>query len=365
MEAFRRLLGPTPMLAYVSMMAPRLVELKRVLRRTGSIYLHCDMTASAHLRLLMDAVFGQKNFRNEIIWYYYNKMHDRRKRLFPRATDTLLFYVKDIEANFTYKQLKEMREKPIKQLARKKVDGRIVNAKDAAGHVIYRIKEDRTLDNVWRIPCIQPADKTQRMGYPTQKPELLLRRVIEASSNVGDVVLDPFCGCGTAIAVAQQMERQWIGIDITHLAVGLIKHRLLHAFGLKPKIGYAVIGEPTTIEGAKQLAHDDRHQFEHWALGLVGARASAKGKGADRGIDGQLSFQEGGTGSEHKRIFISVKSGGVKSGDIRDLRGVVEREKAVMGWFITLENPSKPMRTEAAEAGFYTTAWENIHAFKF
>ncbi len=222
MEAFRRLLGPTPMLAYVSMMAPRLVELKRILRRTGSIYLHCDMTASAHLRLLMDAVFGAKNFRNEIIWYYYNKMHDRRKKLFPRATDTLLFYVKDVGANFTYKQLKEMREKPVKQLARKKVDGRMVNAKDSEGHVIYRLKADRTLDNVWRIPCIQPADKTQRMGYPTQKPEALLRRVIEASSNVGDVVLDPFCGCGTAIAVAQQMERQWIGIDITHLAVGLI-----------------------------------------------------------------------------------------------------------------------------------------------
>ncbi len=139
----------------------------------------------------------------------------------------------------------------------------------------------------------------------------------------------------------------------------LIKHRLLHAFGLRPKIDYAVVGEPTTIEGAKQLAEDDRHQFEHWALGLVGARASAKGKGADRGIDGQLSFQEGGIGSEHKRIFISVKSGGVKSGDIRDLRGVVEREKAVMGWFITLEPSSRPMRKEATDAGFYKTSWGN------
>lgn len=357
LQAFRQLLGGSPMLAYVSMMAPRLVELKRVLRLTGSIYLHCDTTASAHLRLLMDAVFGQRNFRNEVIWYYYNKMHDSRKKLFPRATDTLLFYVKDIEANFTYKQLKEMRDKPVKQLARKKVAGKMVNAKDAQGHVIYRLKADRTIDNVWRIPCIQPADQTQRMGYPTQKPEALLERVIEASSNEGDVVLDPFCGCGTTIAVAHRMRREWIGIDITHLAVGLIKYRLLHAFGLQPKKDYGVIGEPTTIEGANQLALDDRHQFEHWALGLIGARKSAKGKGADRGIDGQLSFQEGGAGSDHKRVLISVKSGGVKSGDIRDLVGTIEREKATMGWFITLEKPSRPMRTEAASAGFYASPW--------
>lgn len=245
-EAFRQLLGATPLLAYVSMMAPRLVELRRVLTSTGSIYLHCDPTASAHLRLLMDAVFGPENFRNEIIWYYYNKMHDRRKKLFPRATDTLLFYVKDVEADFTYKQLKELRDKPVKQLARKKVDGRMVNVKDRAGHVIYRVKEDRTLDNVWRIPCIQPADTTQRMGYPTQKPEALLARVIEASSNEGDVVLDPFCGCGTTLAVAQRMGREWIGIDSTHLAIGLIKYRLLHAFGVKAKEDYNVVGEPTT-----------------------------------------------------------------------------------------------------------------------
>lgn len=357
LEAFRQMFGGTPMLAYVSMMAPRLVELRRVLRKTGSIYLHCDSTASAHLRLLMDAVFGAENFRNDILWYYYNKLHDRRKRLFPRATDTLLFYVKDIESNFTYHQLKEKREKPTKQLARKKVDGRIVNVKGEDGHVVYRIKEDRTIDNVWRIPCIQPADKTQRMGYPTQKPERLLERVLEASSEKGDVVLDPFCGCGTTIAVAQRMERQWVGIDVTHLAVGLIKFRLLHSFGLRQKEDYEVIGEPTTIEGAKQLAMDDRHQFEHWALGLVGARKSAKGKGADQGIDGQLTFQEGGAGSEHKRVLISVKSGGVKSGDIRDLVGVIDREKAVMGWFITLEKPSKPMKTESASSGFYKSPW--------
>ena len=357
LQAFRQLLGSTPMLAYVSMMAPRLIELRRVLKQTGSIYLHCDPTASAHLRLLMDAIFGQRNFRNEIIWYYYNKMHDSRKKLFPRATDTLLFYVKDVDSDFIYAQLKEMRDKPVRQLLRKKVEGRMVNVKDKQGHVVYREKKDRTIDNVWRISMLQPADQTQRMGYPTQKPEALLARVIEASSPPGGVVLDPFCGCGTTIAVAQHLKRKWIGIDITHLAIGLIKYRLLHAFAVKPKDDYDVVGEPTTIEGAIQLAADDTHQFEHWSLGLVGARASAKGKGADKGIDGQLSFQEGGSGSPHKRILISVKSGKVNSQHIRDLRGVIEREKAAIGLLITLQKPTRDMRTEAHDSGFYQSPW--------
>ena len=358
LEAFRQMLGGTPMLAYLSMMAPRLIELRRTLKKTGSIYLHCDSTASAHLRLLMDSVFGHKNFRNEILWYYYNKMHDRRKRLFPRATDTLIFYVKDVGADFTYKQLKELRDKPVRQLARKKVDGRMVNAKDDEGHVIYRMKDDRTIDNVWRIPCLQPADRTQRMGYPTQKPEALLERVIEASSKEGDVILDPFCGCGTTIAVAQRLRRSWTGIDITHLAVGLIKYRLLNAFGVVAKRDYAVVGEPTTIEGVKQLVADnDRHQFEHWALGLVGARASAKEKGADKGIDGQLSFQEGGPGTPHRKVLISVKSGKTSSPHVRDLVGVIDREKAAIGLLITLHRPTRDMRTEAADSGFYESPW--------
>ena len=200
-------------------------------------------------------------------------------------------YTKDVNSNFYFKQLKEKRDKPVRQLKRKNVAGKMVNAKDEEGHVIYQIKEDRAIDNVWRIPCIQPADKTQRMGFQTQKPELLLERVIEASCPIGGVILDPFCGCGTSIAAAQKLERHWIGIDITHLAVGLIKFRLLHAFGLEQKDDYAVVGEPRTIEGAKQLAADnERHQFEHWALGLVGARASAKGPGADKGESDPISL---------------------------------------------------------------------------
>jgi hypothetical protein len=268
-----------------------------------------------------------------------------------------LFYVKNVEANFVYRQLKEDREVPVRQLVRKKVAGKMVNARDAAGNVLYRDKADRTLDNVWRIPCLQPADKTQRMGYPTQKPEALLERIIAASTDPGAVVLDPFCGCGTSIAVAAKMDRQWIGIDITHLAIGLIKSRLLQRHGLAAKADYDVVGEPVDLTSAKKLATEDRHQFEHWALGLVGARASAKGKGADRGVDGVLGFQDGGVGSDHRKVLISVKSGNVKSGDVRDLRGVIEREKASIGLLITLQPPSREMRREAAEAPLYETAW--------
>src|ERR1035437_8688356 len=228
--ALRSFLKSSPMMAYLAMMAPRLVELHRILKPTGSLYLHCDPTASHYLRMLLDGIFGKQNFRNEIIWYYYNKMHDRRKKLFPKATDTIFFYVKDVASDFTFHQLKEMRDEPVKQLLRKKVAGVMVNVKDEAGHVIYRMKEDRTLDNVWRIPCLQPA-AFERLGYPTQKPQALLERIIEASSKPGDIVLDPFCGCGTTVHAAQKLGRQWIGIDVTYLAINLIKIRLKDAFG--------------------------------------------------------------------------------------------------------------------------------------
>ncbi|MGE5618435.1 MAG: DNA methyltransferase [Sphingomonadaceae bacterium] len=351
LRAFRIMLGETDLLAYLSMMAPRLVELKRVMKPTASIYLHCDATAGHYLKMLMDAVFGPKQFRNEIVWYYYNKMHDRRKKLFPRAHDTLLFYVKDIEADFTFHQLKEMRDEPVKQLLRKKVDGRMVNVKDADGHVVYQLKEDRTLDNVWRIPCLQPAAR-EKLGYPTQKPESLLERVIEASSNPGDVVLDPFCGCGTSISVAQRLGRRWIGIDVTHLAVNLIKHRMYHAFD--DGIAYKVIGEPTTLQDAIELAEQDkdRMQFQYWALGLVAARPTERKKGADKGIDGRLHFHDG-PDLKTQQLIISVKSGGVDVKDVRELIAVVKQQEAQMGVLITLEKVKKTMRAEAASEGFY------------
>lgn len=354
LQGFRGILGETDMLAYIAMMAPRLVELRRVLKDTGSIYLHCDVTASAHLRLLMDAVFGPRNFRNEIVWYYYNKMHDRRKKLFPRATDTLLFYVKDVGVDFTYHQLQEKRAKPIRQLARKKLEGKMVNVKDDEGHVVYRLREDRVLDNVWRIPCLQPA-APEKLDYPTQKPKALLDRIIMASTNKGDLVLDPFCGCGTAIESAQGMGREWIGIDVTHLAITLVRHRLHDAFGSSLK--FKVVGEPVSIPDATALAASDQYQFQWWALGLVGARPTEQKKGADKGIDGRLYFHD--EPKKTKQIVISVKAGHLIAQYVRDIRGVMEREKAEIGVLISLERPTKPMRTEAASAGFYQAPWGN------
>ena len=195
----------------------------------------------------------------------------------------------------------------------------------------------------------------ERLGYPTQKPLALLERIISASSNPGDVVLDPFAGCGTAVVAAHKLGRRWIGIDITHLSINLLKYRLRDMFGLQPGRDYQVIGEPVTVSDARQLAQDDRFQFQFWALSLVGARPLGEGKGkrgADQGVDGVITFIDDHTGKP-KRIIVQVKSGKVKSGDIRDLVGTVEREKAAMGVFITLEPPTREMEKEAVSAGFY------------
>ncbi len=204
------------------------------------------------------------------------------------------------------------------------------------------------------IPPIN-SQAQERLGYPTPKPEALLERIIKASSNEGDVVLDPFCGCGTTVQVAQRLNRRWIGIDITHLAIGLIKKRLSDAFGPEIKSKYEVIGEPTDYAGAAQLAEEDKYQFQWWALGQVGARPTDQKKGADRGIDGHLYFHDDDSGKS-KQIIFSVKTGGVSAPQVRDLRGVIEREKAEIGVFLTFEEPTKPMKHEAAEAGLYKSS---------
>jgi len=205
---------------------------------------------------------------------------------------------------------------------------------------------------VWTdIPPIN-SQAQERLGYPTQKPEALLERILKASSNEGDLVLDPFCGCGTTVQVAQRLNRRWIGIDITHLAIGLIKKRLSDAFGPEIKQTYDVIGEPTDYQGAAALAAEDKYQFQWWALGQVGARPADQKKGADRGIDGRLYFHDDDSG-QSKQIIFSVKAGGVSVPQIRDLVGVLTREKAEIGVFLSFDPPTKPMLKEAAEAGFY------------
>jgi site-specific DNA-methyltransferase (adenine-specific) len=213
--------------------------------------------------------------------------------------------------------------------------------------------------SLWADIDLIRGHSKEKLGYPTQKPLSLLERIVAASSSPGDIVLDPFAGCGTAIAAAHTLGRRWIGIDITHLSISLLTYRLRDMFDLKARVDYAVIGEPVDVPGAQQLAHDDRFQFQFWALSLVqarplggevGGREGARGK--DRGIDGVLAFIDDHT-NKPKRAIVQVKSGKVKSGDIRDLVGTIDREKAALGVFITLEPPSRDMLAEAASAGFY------------
>jgi len=206
------------------------------------------------------------------------------------------------------------------------------------------------------VAWMGPTDP-ERLGYQTQKPEGLLGRIIEASSNEDDVVLDPFCGCGTAISVAQRLGRRWIGIDITHLAISLMRHRLESAFG--GRADYGVIGEPISVDDAAALAEQDPYQFQWWALGLVGARPEEKKKGADRGIDGRLYFHDGNAQSGTKQIILSVKAGHTTVSQLRDLRGVLDREGAAIGVLIAMQEPTKPMQAEAASAGFYDSPWWN------
>ena len=195
----------------------------------------------------------------------------------------------------------------------------------------------------------------ERLGYPTQKPEALLERIIKASSNEGDIILDPFCGCGTTVTVAEKLKRKWIWIDITHLAVSLMKHRLENSFG--NRVNYKVIGEPKDLKGAEELARKDPYQFQWWALGLVGARPakSEEKKGADRGIYGCIYFHDDPKMIKTKARKIQAKCGHINRGMIDALKGVVEREVAQIGVFITLQKPTKPMQKEALSAGFYNS----------
>jgi site-specific DNA-methyltransferase (adenine-specific) len=407
LQAFRQLLGANDMLAYLTMMAPRLVELRRKLRPTGSIYLHCDPTASHYLKVLLDSIFGPDRFLNEIVWQRTSSHNDPSR--YGRIHDSILFYSKT--DNRTWAQQYESKDAAFFEAHDfvRDEDGRLYRKRDltapshgretgryawkgktppagrmwsfteqnmlgleAEGRIVYtktgmpRMKiyaEDlkgAPFQDVWAKPelWLNSAAK-ERLGYQTQKPETILERIILSSSNEGDTVLDPFCGCGTAIAVAQRLGRRWVGIDITHLAITLIRHRLLHTYGDKIIKSYQVVGEPVSLPDAEALAKQDRYQFQWWALGLVGARPvpTDEKKGADKGIDGKLFFHDDPQGGKTKQIIFSVKSGGTSVRDVRDLRGVVEREKAAIGCLIALETPTRPMYTEATEAGFYVSPW--------
>jgi site-specific DNA-methyltransferase (adenine-specific) len=412
-DAMRQFIGRNQMMAYLVMMAARLVELHRVLKPTGSLYLHCDSTASHYLKILLDMIFNPQNFRNEIIWKRRSGSNSsvHQANRFGTVTDTILFYSKTDQAiinpqyNFEAEGYQDYIDKFFKFVDK---DGRkyqidnlanpaprpnlmyeykgykppkngwaISKEKmeqwDKEGRIYFpenkdgRLRRKRFLDelqgkpvqNLWDDIEMISSQSNERLGYQTQKPVALLERIINASSNPGDLVLDPFSGCGTCISAAQKLGRRWIGIDITHLAIAMHKNRLKGNFGLEPKRDYQVIGEPEDLAGAHQLARDDRYQFQWWALSLVKARplggseGSREGKkGSDKGIDGYISFLDDARGNL-KRAVVQVKSGHVNSSMIRDLKGTVEREQAQIGIFITLDPPSRDMVTEAVSAGQY------------
>ncbi len=348
LDALRQFLGSNDMMAYLVMMAIRLIELHRVLKPTGSIYLHCDPTASHYLKLVMDAVFGMRNFTNEVVWYYRGAGTPKKAR--ARRHDILLFYAKEKGKHcFNPDPIR----RPYAQATQERFSHYIGNVRGSRDfgvqklHPLGKHPDDVVVD----IQPIAPSAKA-RLGYPTQKPEELIEELIQSSSNEGDVVLDPFCGCGTTIAVAERLHRRWMGIDITHLAITLMKNRLDDAFGaeLSP---YEVVGEPQDVQSARALAEQNRYQFEWWALGLVEARpAQDKKKGADKGVDGLIVFFDDDSGKA-KKIIVQVKSGKVGSPLISELKGTMEQEKAEIGAFITLEEPTGPMKKAAATAGFY------------
>ena len=417
-------LGPSDMMAYLVMMTARLVELHRVLKPTGSLYLHCDPTASHYLKVVLDSIFDPTNFKNEIVWKR-SSGHPLSIKKFEAITDTILFYWKSPEAYFnsvtiplvsdTIEQSYSRRDDhgmyaskdltggkkggseayapfkgvlPPKNRAwapptRDKFPGwagkklpknyselspvEKCEALDEAGLIHWskngkpyykRYRPDeytRFAPSLWDdIKALAPGS-SERLDFSTQKPLALLERIIKASSRKGDVVLDPFCGCGTAVHAAQILGRRWIGIDVTHIAIGLIEYRMRAAFKRRPK----VIGVPTTLESAQDLADRDKYQFELWAATRIdGIRPNSK-KGADRGIDGVGQVT---TGVDKKgnpvfgKVIVSVKGGErLAPSMVRDLMGTVEKEGAEFGIFVCIREPTAAMRREATAGGMFET----------
>ena len=406
MAALRSFLGENDMMAYLTMMANRLLVMHSVLKDTGSIYLHCDPTASHYLKILLDGVFGKEQFRNELIWPRTNA-HNIASKHFSRIHETIFFYSKTEE--YTWNPIfVDFSQKQIERYFLDEATGRMVTGQDLTmtGNPQRNFEWRGTrppanrgwglniddLEKLWEKGLIltkndgtprldgkkvfldekmgKPATdiwmeidrigntSRERLGYPTQKPIALLERIIQASSKTGDVVLDPFCGCGTAVHAAQKLGRGWIGVDVTHLAISLIKSRLIDAF---PGMQFEVHGVPKDLDGARELASLDKYQFQWWACSLVGAQPyKGKKKGSDTGIDGLIYFQD--EKSQAKKIIVQVKGGeNVGIGDVKNLIATVEREKAQIGLFVTLAEPTKPMIREAASAGFY----ESPHSGKF
>ncbi|WP_331710287.1 DNA methyltransferase, partial [Sphingomonas sp. CCH9-H8] len=400
LAAFRSALGTNDMMAYLAMMAIRLIELHRVLKAEGSLYLHCDPTASHYLKLLLDAVFGAERFRNEITWKRTAAHSDGGR--YGRNTDTILFYAKgakprwnplftpydaDYAARFrnrdpdgrrwmddnltakglsgggyhyAYKGVSSYWRMPVETMERLDREGRLHFTRTGGIRLKRYLDEARgsPVQALWTdIPALN-SQAQERLGYPTQKPIALLERIIAASSDPGDLVLDPFCGCGTAVHAAEKLGRRWAGIDITHLAIGLIEKRMRDAF---PGVALRVEGTPRDCASAADLARRDRFQFQWWALSMIDAVPyGGRRKGADGGIDGIIYFRA--EGRETARALVSVKSG-ERVGVVRDLHSAMERERAPIGVILTRCPPSAPMLREAAAVGrFHSEATGRSYA---
>lgn len=410
MQAMRTAIGENAMMAYLVMMAVRLQELHRVLRPSGSLYLHCDPTASHYLKLVLDAVFGVENFRNELIWQRTAAKGDARNK-FGAVHDCILFYAKSVEAllhpiyaakdaayiarfrlndddgrgpyrlapldspnlrpNLTYcykgfaPPAKGWRvsHAVMEQLDK---ENRLAFPRTATGRIARKHylseQEGRKLADVWTdLPPLQAAS-AERLGYPTQKPRTLLERIISASSNPGDVVLDPFCGCGTAVDAAQKLGRHWIGIDITHLAIGLIEKRLREGYGEAAR--FETIGSPRDLASAQRLAVDDPHQFQHWiTLKLGGWPWMGGRKGGDKGVDGYFYYV--GEGGQTQTGVISVKAGhNVNPAMVRDLGRVMQRDGHRIGLFVCAAAPTRGMEQEADSHGLVQTEFGRFPALQ-
>lgn len=403
--ALRQFLKQKDVMAYLAMMAPRLMELKRVLKPTGSIYLHCDPNASHYLRILMDAVFGTENFRNELVW---RRSHPKglASTRFASNHDVILAYARDARKTRWHPCHRPYEQgKAEAQYHQRGADGRayqltsLLNPNPDRPNLIYEfhgmtrtwrwtkermLEQERAgrivvprrgkgiprfkryLDEQKGIPVddfwgdIEFASGRERLHYQTQKPVALLERIIASHTDPGDTVLDPFCGCGTTIDAAQRMNRRWIGIDVTSLAINVIRNRLLDRFGAVADRDYHIVREPKTAQDAEELAASDKYEFQWWALRLVGANPASDGrkKGADGGIDGHIFFQEAPGGSV-KKIIVSVKGGNLRADDVRALAYVREREKAEIGVLVSINPPTSKMRADAAAAGFYSSTWGN------
>jgi DNA modification methylase len=403
LSAFRTLLGENDAMAYLVNMAPRMVELHRVLKSTGSLYLHCDSTMSHYLKVLLDAIFGAQSFRNEIIWQRHNA-RSVRQSIWPRLHDVILFYAKSSTYQFEATKTKSSRERDPhdlvtgtdgKRYRTKDLTGQGVRngetgqpwrgidvtpkgrhwrtghvaleALDAAGRLYWQKsgipreiaaepydpnEREAVVGDLWTDIDSINAGAAERLGYPTQKPVALMKRIVKASSRPGDVVLDPFCGCGTTIDAAQQLGRQWLGIDVTYIAVDLIEKRLKATFGADIDGTYEVLGIPRDIRAAQALFDQSPFDFERWAVSLINAQPNERQVG-DKGIDGVARF--GLPNRKNGRILVSVKGGkNINPAFARDLLGTVNTQKAEMGVLITMAQPTKGVLDAVNHAGTYT-----------